>query len=66
VNLPLISQNHWCHVIDTVIQLYMILGLRIKLKSMSVSSWRWCWVRLGSSTWNVLWSWNDNERRLRL
>jgi len=26
----------------------------------------YCWVRLGSSTWNVLWSWNNNERRLRL
>jgi len=25
-----------------------------------------CWVRLGSSTWNVLWSWNNNKRRLRL
>jgi len=25
-----------------------------------------CWVRLGSSIWNVLWSWNNNERRLRL
>ena len=25
-----------------------------------------CWVRLGSSTWNVLWFWNNNERRLRL
>jgi len=25
-----------------------------------------CWVRFGSSTWNVLWPWNNNERRLRL
>jgi len=25
-----------------------------------------CWVHLGSSTWNVLWSWNNNERRLWL
>jgi len=25
-----------------------------------------CWVRLGSSTCNVLWSWNNKERRLRL
>jgi len=25
-----------------------------------------CWVRLGSSTWNVLWFWNNKERRLRL
>jgi len=24
------------------------------------------WVRFGSSTCNVLWSWNNNERRLRL
>jgi len=25
-----------------------------------------CWVRFGSSTWNVFWHWNNNERRLRL
>jgi len=25
-----------------------------------------CWVRFGSSTWNVLWTWSDHERRLRL
>jgi len=25
-----------------------------------------CWVHLGSSTWNVLWLWNNKERRLRL
>jgi len=25
----------------------------------------YCWVRLGSSTWNVLWFWNNNERRFR-
>ena len=25
-----------------------------------------CWVRPGSSTWIFLWSWNNNERRLRL
>jgi len=43
----LIRTNHlfhkynWCHVIDTIIQLYMIVGLGIKLKSMSVRSWRW-------------------------
>ena len=38
------------------------------------SNWFWsylqrlnnCWVRLGSSTRNVLWLWNNNERRLRL
>jgi len=29
------------HVIDTVIQLYMIVGLGIRLKSMSVRSCRW-------------------------
>ena len=30
---------NWCHVIDTVIQLYAIVGLGIRLKSMSVRSW---------------------------
>ena len=24
-----------------------------------------CWVRLGSSTWNVLWLWNTNKERLQ-
>jgi len=23
-----------------------------------------CWVRVASSTWNVLWPWNTNKRRL--
>jgi len=30
----------WRHVIDTIIQLYMIVGLGIKVKSMSVRSCR--------------------------
>jgi len=42
----LFHKYHWCHVIDTVIQLYMIVGLGIKLKSMSVRSWRWTSLRL--------------------
>jgi len=28
----------WCHIIDTIIQLYIIVGMGIKLKSMSVRS----------------------------
>jgi len=24
-----------------------------------------CWVRVASSTWNVLWFWKNNERRFR-
>jgi len=36
-----------CHVIDTVVQLYVTVGLGIKLmKSMSVRSWRWTSLRL--------------------
>jgi len=27
-------------------------------------SW-YCWVRLGSSTWNVLWLWNTNKERFQ-
>ena len=43
-DLYFIRTNHsfhrytWCHVIDTIIQLYMIVGLGIKLKSMSARS----------------------------
>jgi len=37
-----------CHVIDTVIQLYMIVGLGIRVKSMSVRCWRWTSLRLPS------------------
>ena len=38
----LFHKDHWCHVIDTIIQLYMIVGLGIWLKSIvSVRSWRW-------------------------
>ena len=37
----LFHKYNWCHVIDTVVQLYMIVGLGIRLKSMSVRSWRW-------------------------
>jgi len=44
VNYPfnLFHRCDWCHVIDTVVQLYVTItvGLRIKLKSMSVRSWR--------------------------
>ena len=36
----------WRHVIDTIIQLYMIVGLGIKVKSMSVRSCRWTLLRL--------------------
>jgi len=31
---------HWYHDIGTIIQFYRIVGLGIKLKSMSVRSWR--------------------------
>jgi len=34
-------------------------------KSSIKQSVKECWVRLGSSTWNVLWFWNNNERRFR-
>jgi len=34
----LFHKYNWCHVIDTVIQLYMTVGLEIRLKSMSVRS----------------------------
>jgi len=37
---------NWCHVTDVAPQLYMIVGLGIKLKSMSVRSWRWISLRL--------------------
>ena len=37
---------NWCHVIDTIVQLYVTVGLGIKLKSMSVRSWRWTSLRL--------------------
>jgi len=30
-----------------------------------VTFFRLCWVRLGSSTWNVLWFWNTNKGRLQ-
>jgi len=35
-----------CHVIDTVVQLHMIVGLGIRLKSLSVKSWMWASLRL--------------------
>jgi len=41
----------WCHVIDTIVQLYVTVGLGIQLKSMSVRSWRWISLRL---PWNPL------------
>jgi len=37
----LFHQYNWCHVIDTVVQLCITVGLGIKLKSMSVRSWKW-------------------------
>ena len=45
----LFHRHNWCHVINTIIQLYMIMGFGIKLKSMSVRSWRWTLLRL---PWN--------------
>ena len=45
----LFHKYHCCHVIDTVIQLYMIVDLGIKLKSMSVRSCRSTSLRL---PWN--------------
>jgi len=41
----LLHKYDWCHVIDTVIQLYMIVGLGIRLKWISVRSWRWTSLR---------------------
>jgi len=40
------DKYNWCHVIDIAPQLYMIVGLGIKLKSMSMRSWRWILLRL--------------------
>jgi len=40
----LILHNNWCHVIDTTLKLYTIVGLGIKLvwsQWMFVRSWRW-------------------------
>jgi len=34
-----------CHVIDTIVQIYMTVGLGIRLKSMSVRSLRWTSLR---------------------
>ena len=34
-----------CHVIDTIVQIYMTVGLGIRLKSMSVRSLRWASLR---------------------
>jgi len=42
----LFHKYNWCHVIDTTPQLYTIVCLGIKLKSMSVRSWRWTSLRL--------------------
>jgi len=42
----LFHKYNWCHVIDTTPQLDMTVGLGIKLKSMSVRSWRWTSLRL--------------------
>jgi len=35
-----------CHVIETVVQLCMTVGLGIRLRSLSVKSWRWTSLRL--------------------
>jgi len=42
----LFHKCNWCHVIDTVVQLYVTVGLGIKLKSKSVRFWRWTSLRL--------------------
>jgi len=42
----LLHKCNWCHVIDTVVQLYMTVDLGSRLKSMSVRSWRWTSLRL--------------------
>jgi len=36
----LFHKCNWCHVIDTIVQLYVTVGLVIMVKSMSVRSWR--------------------------
>jgi len=38
--IHLFHKYNWCHVIDTVVQLYVTVVLGIRLKSMSVRSWR--------------------------
>ena len=42
----LFHKCNWCHVIDTIVQLYVTVGLGMKLKSTSVRSWRWISLRL--------------------
>jgi len=42
----LFHKYNWCHVIDTAPQLYMIVSLGTKLKSMSMRSWRWTSLHL--------------------
>jgi len=37
----LFHKCNWCHVIVTIVHLYVTVGLGFKLKSMSVRSWRW-------------------------
>jgi len=37
---------NWCHVIDTILQLYTIVDQGIELKSVSMRSWRWTSLRL--------------------
>jgi len=38
--IHLSHQYDWHHFIDTIIQVYRIVGLEIKLKAMCMSSWR--------------------------
>ena len=47
----LFHRYNWCHVIDIniIVQLCMMVGPGIKLKSMSVRSWRWTSLHL---PWN--------------
>jgi len=32
----------------------------------ALNSWTKCWVRLASSTWNVSWLWNTNNKGFQL
>ena len=42
------TKYNWHHVIHIILQLYMIVDLGPKLKSMSVRSWRWTLLHLGN------------------
>jgi len=47
----LFHKCNWWHVIDTILQLYMVAVLGIKLKSISVRSWRWTSLCLPQSSY---------------